>query len=266
MRGLKSKVAIVTGGAGRIGRGVVARLVEEGVSVAVADINADAAQAVAAQYGRNALSLTFDAANTGSIEAMIADTVRHFGRLDILHNNAAFVNLGEQGSDTTALDVSFELWDITMNVNVRGYLAACKYAIPHMIAGGGGAIINMSSGSAMAGDDVRIAYGTSKGAVSTMTLYIAAQHGKQRIRCNAIAPGLIADVKLREIAPKLVALNERHNLLPRTGRPEDIAGLVAFLASDDAAFITGQIIACDGGLLSHQPQMVEAMELGSAYC
>lgn len=265
MRGLDKKVAIVTGGAGRIGRGVVARLVEEGVKVTVADINAEAAKAVAAAHGTKAIGIAFDAVDAGSIEAMIEKTVRHFGKLDILHNNAAFVNLGELGSDTTALEVSFELWDTTMAVNLRGYLAACKYAIPHLIAAGGGSIINMSSGSAMAGDDVRIAYGTSKGAVSTMTLYIAAQHGKQRVRCNAIAPGLIADAKLLEIAPKLVALNERHNLLPRTGVPGDIAGLVAFLASDDAAFITGQIIACDGGLLSHQPQMVEAMELDSAY-
>ena len=152
-----------------------------------------------------------------------------------------------------------------MNVNVRGFFVACRHAIPHMIAGGGGSIINTSSGSGHRGDDVRIAYGTSKGAISTMTLYLAAQHGKQGVRCNAIAPGLIADAALREFAPKLVALNERHNLTPRVGHPDDIAALVAFLASDESAFITGQVIAIDGGQSSHTPQMVEAMALGSAY-
>ncbi len=112
---------------------------------------------------------------------------------------------------------------------------------------------------------MRIAYGTSKGAVSALTLYIAAQHGKQGVRCNAIAPGLITDERLRALAPKLVTLNERHNLLARVGHPDDIASLVDFLASDESAFITGQIITVDGGQNSHNPQMVEAMELGSSY-
>ena len=265
MKGLKGKVAIVTGGAGRIGKAVVARLVQEGAQVVVADISAEAAAAVAAEHGSNAAAIVFDAGDEASIRALIEETVQRFGRIDILHNNAAFVNLGQLGNDTTALETPLELWDITMNVNVRSYLVACKYAIPHMIAAGGGSIINTSSGSGHRGDDVRIAYGTSKGAVSTLTLYVAAQHGKQGVRCNAIAPGLIADERLRALAPKLVALNERHNLLPRVGLPDDIASLVAFLASDESAFITGQIIAIDGGSQSHTPQMVEAMELGSAY-
>lgn len=265
MRGLEGKVAIVTGGAGRIGRAVVARLVSEGVRVAVADIDGAAAEAVAAEQGDAAVGIAFDAADEPSIVNLVARTVDRFGGLDILHNNAAFVNLGDLGEDTTALGTPLELWDLTMNVNLRSYFIACREAIPHMLARGGGSIINTSSGSGHRGDDVRIAYGTSKGAVSTMTLYLAAQHGKQNVRCNAIAPGLIADDRLREFAPKLVALNERHNLLPRVGHPDDIASLVAFLASDESSFITGQIIAVDAGQTSHNPQMVEAMEMGSAY-
>ena len=265
MRGLSGKIAIVTGGAGRIGRGVVARLVEEGVRTVVADINAADAQSVAAQYGEMAHAIAFDAADEGSVRALVDGAVDRFGGLDILHNNAAFVNLGELGVDTTALETPLELWDLTMNINVRSYFIASAQAIPHMIARGGGAIINTSSGSGHRGDDVRIAYGTSKGAVSALTLYLAAQHGKQGVRCNAIAPGLIADERLRSLAPKLVALNERHNLVARVGEPGDIASLVAFLASDEAAFITGQVITIDGGQSSHNPQMVEAMEMGSSY-
>lgn len=265
MRGLNGKVAIVTGGAGRIGRAVVARLVAEGVQTVVADINHADAHAVAALHGDMAHAIAFDAGDAASVRALVDGAVDKFGGLDILHNNAAFVGLGELGVDTTAPETPLDLWDITMNINVRGYFVACAQAIPHMIARGGGSIINTSSGSGHRGDDVRIAYGTSKGAVSAMTLYVAAQHGKQGVRCNAIAPGLIADERLRELAPRLVALNERHNLLARVGNPDDIASLVAFLASDESAFITGQVITIDGGQTSHNPQMVEAIELGSAY-
>lgn len=265
MRGLDGRVAIVTGGAGRIGVAVVHRLVEEGVRVAVADVRADAASTVAARYGDRAIAVGFDSAKNDSIERMVATTIDRFGRLDILHNNAAYVSLDGLGQDTDAIATSLELWDETMAINVRGYLIACRHALPHMIAAGSGSIINMSSGSALAGDHVRIAYGTSKAAIATMTQYVAAQHGKQGVRCNAIAPGMIADEALRRAAPQLVALNERHSLTPRGGRPDDIASLVAFLASDESAFITGQVIRCDGGLLAHQPQMLDSMALDAAY-
>jgi NAD(P)-dependent dehydrogenase (short-subunit alcohol dehydrogenase family) len=265
MRGLKGKVAVVTGGAGRIGKAVVARFVEEGVSVVVADINDAAAAAVASAYGQDVVSFVFDSADEASIERLIESTVSRFGKIDILHNNAAYVGLGDLGLDVNAVTTPLALWDTTMTINVRGYLLACRHALPHMIAAGSGSIINMSSGSALAGDMVRIAYGTSKGAIATMTQYVATQHGKQGIRCNAIAPGMMADEALRKAAPNLYKINERHSLTPRGGLPEDIASLVAFLASEESAFITGQIIACDGGLRAHQPQMLDEMALGSAY-
>lgn len=265
MRGLDGKVAIVTGGAGRIGRAVVQRLVEEGVRVVVADLDASGAAAVAGLYGKRAAGIGFDAADEGSIRAMVGFALARFGRIDVLHNNAAYVNLGALGADEDAITTPLELWDTTMAVNVKGYFLACRHILPHMIAAGAGSIINMSSGSGLAGDHCRIAYGTSKGAIATLTQYVAAQHGKQGIRCNAIAPGMMADEALRRAVPRLWEINERHSLTPRGGHPDDIAALVAFLASDESAFITAQIIACDGGLLSHQPQMLDSIALGTAY-
>jgi NAD(P)-dependent dehydrogenase (short-subunit alcohol dehydrogenase family) len=239
--------------------------VEEDVRVVVADIDESAAKAVSAPYGDNAIAIGFDAADDSSIAAMVTATIHRFGRIDILHNNAAYVALGELGNDTDAVETPIELWDATMAINVRGYLLACRHVIPHMLQAGAGSIINMSSGSGLAGDYVRIAYGTSKGAIATMTQYVATQHGKQGVRCNAIAPGMMADEALKRAAPRLYEINERHSLTRRGGQPEDIASLVAFLGSEESAFITGQIICCDGGLLSHQPQMLDAMALGSAY-
>jgi NAD(P)-dependent dehydrogenase (short-subunit alcohol dehydrogenase family) len=265
MRGLNGKVAIVTGGAGRIGVAVVRRLVEEGARVAVADLREDAARRVSDEFGDRAMAIRFDSADEASIERMVKVTIDRFGRLDILHNNAAYVSLGELGEDTDVLRTPLELWDLTMSVNLRGYMLACRYALPRMIAGGGGSIINMSSGSGLLGDAVRVAYGTSKAAIASLTRYVATQHGKQGVRCNAISPGLIADTTLAQAAPKLVALNVKHALTPRGGHPDDVAGLVAFLGSDDSGFITGQNICIDGGSLAHVPQWVDSMELDSAY-
>jgi NAD(P)-dependent dehydrogenase (short-subunit alcohol dehydrogenase family) len=147
-----------------------------------------------------------------------------------------------------------------MSVNVRGVMLGCKYAIPHMIAGGGGSIINTASDSALAGDNVRIAYGTSKAAVIALSKYVATQHGRQKIRCNAILPGPILTDSLRQY-PDLVRIIERQALTTRIGLPEDIAAMAAFLAADESAYVTGQALSVDGGHLAHQPQAADMLEL-----
>jgi NAD(P)-dependent dehydrogenase (short-subunit alcohol dehydrogenase family) len=148
-----------------------------------------------------------------------------------------------------------------MDVNLRGYLLGCKYAIPHMIEGGGGSIINTASNSGTAGDLARIAYGSSKGAIITLTKYIATQHGRQNIRCNSISPGVVLTPALDATAPGLKEIIKRHILTPEFGTPDDIAALVAFLASDESRYITGENISISGGGLSHQPHYADLLEI-----
>ena len=232
---LAGKVAIVTGGGGGIGSAVVRRFVAEGARVTVADVFMASAQAAAEPLGDAALAVQFDAADPASTEAMVETTVAHFGRLDILHNNAAMTDPAKHPFDTDAVSIPIEIWDEIIDINLRGYLLGCKYAIPHMVRGGGGSIVNTASNSGTAGDLARIAYGSSKGAIITMTKYIATQHGRQNIRCNSVAPGVVL--------------------------PDDIAALVAFLASDESRYITGENISISGGGLAHQPHYADLLQL-----
>ncbi|OYX89131.1 MAG: short-chain dehydrogenase, partial [Caulobacter sp. 35-67-4] len=148
----------------------------------------------------------YDAESVDTVEALVASTVARFGRLDILLNNAAITTPQIQREDTTAVDITFETWDRVMAVNLRGYLAGCKYAIPEMLKVGGGAIINTASGSGLVGDLSRIGYGTSKAGVIALTRFIATQYGRQGVRCNAVAPGLILTEASKAGVPELIEM------------------------------------------------------------
>ena len=259
MRRLEGKVAIVTGGGGGIGSAVARRFVSEGAKVAIADLFEDSARAAAEPLGEAALAVQFDAADPSSIEAMVEKTAAHFGGLDILHNNAAMTDPAKHPQDSTAVDIPLEIWDEIIDINLRGYLLGCKYAIPKMIARGGGSIINTASNSGTAGDLARIAYGTSKGGIITLTKYIATQHGRQNIRCNSVAPGVVLTAALDATVPGLKEIIQRHILTPDFGVPDDIAALVAFLASDESRYITGENISISGGGLSHQPHYADLL-------
>ena len=261
MRRLEGKIAIVTGGGGGIGSAVARRMVSEGAKVAIADLYEDSARRAAEPLGDNALALQFDAADPASIEKMVSKTVDHFGGLDILHNNAAMTDPAKHPLDNTVVDIPIEIWDEIIDINLRGYLLGSKYAIPHMIARGGGAIINTASNSGAAGDLARVAYGTSKGGIITLSKYIATQYGKQNIRCNAVSPGVVLTQALEETAPGLKEIIQRHILTPQFGTPDDIAALVAFLASDESRYITGENISISGGGLSHQPHYADLLEM-----
>ena len=258
---LEGKIAIVTGSASGIGRATAHALAREGARVVVADIDTAGASRVVAEIaeaGGTAIAHRVDVAEEGDVRTMISAAVDTYGGLDILHNNAAAIGRAGPGDDTDVATIEVDVWDRTLAVNLRGVMLGCKHAIPRMLERGGGSIVNTSSGSAEQGDLTHPAYAVSKGGVNTLTLYVAAQYGKQGIRCNSIAPGLILSHPVENFGgASYVAMLEEHHLTPRVGQPEDIANAVVFLASEDSSFITGQVLRVDGGILSHAPPVAD---------
>jgi NAD(P)-dependent dehydrogenase (short-subunit alcohol dehydrogenase family) len=254
---LKDRVAIVTGAASGIGRAAALALADAGAALIVADLNEDGAQDVAEsirQAGGQAAAQVVDVGHEESIREMVAAAVHRFGGLDVLHNNAAASGAEIVGRDREIADLEVEIWDRTMQVNLRGPMLGCKHAIPRMLERGGGSIIQTSSASGLRGDLLRAAYGASKAGLDSLTRYVATQYGKRGIRCNSIAPGVIATPALEANIPReAIEAYLRSSLTPRLGRPEDIASAVVFLASDESAFITGQVLSVDGGTLVHHP-------------
>ena len=262
MKGIKGKVAIVTGGASGIGAAACRRFVEEGGSVAIGDIDGERAVALARELGAHAFAVRFDAGDVKSVEKLVAQTVDNFGRLDFLYNNAAIMAHEVIVKDTNPVDIEFDLWDKVQSVNVRGYLAGCKYAIPHLLKAGGGSIVMTSSGSGVMGDLSNIAYGCSKAAIICMAKYVATQFGKQGIRCNAILPGLIrTEGGKKNVHGQILDIVARNHLTPYVGEAEDVAAMAVYLCSEDARFITGQAISVDGGISSHMPYYSEMMQM-----
>jgi NAD(P)-dependent dehydrogenase (short-subunit alcohol dehydrogenase family) len=251
MRGLAGKVAIVTGGASGIGRATVLRLVEEGASVVVADINEEAATALAddvSRSGASAYAVFVDVSDHAAIEVMVEESVRRYGGLDILHNNAAVITPDFFARDGDILDLDLEVFDRTVAVNLRGPLLACKYAIPWMLERGKGSIVNTASLAGLRGMFVNPIYAMTKGGLIALTMQIAASYGKRGIRCNAVAPGTTAtSINTPADDPARHEARLLQVLTTRLGEPDDVAAMVAFLASDDAAHITGQTFMIDGG-------------------
>jgi NAD(P)-dependent dehydrogenase (short-subunit alcohol dehydrogenase family) len=248
---LSGRTSIVTGGAGGLGSAAARRLASEGGQVVVADIQHERAEAVAKDIrgaGGDAIALHVDLGNPESIKKLIDDTLAHYGKLEVVFNNGAETNASLLERDAAVGDMDIELWDHTFAVNTRGTMLMIKYALPALIKSGDAAIINTSSGASLLGDLSRTAYAASKAAVNTLTLYVAAQYGKQGVRCNVISPGMVPTETSRRSQPELIKLVTRHHLTPDLGHPEDIAAMVALLASADGRFMTGQIVRVDGGV------------------
>jgi NAD(P)-dependent dehydrogenase (short-subunit alcohol dehydrogenase family) len=251
MQRLENKVAFITGGAGGIGAATAERFIAEGARVTIADINGDAAQSLAERLGASAFAVAIDIGDEAAVKAALAAAHTHFGKLDILFNNAALTDAVTMAADSNVVDIPLETWNRTLQVNATGYMLCCRHAIPLMRAAGGGVIVNSASGSGLLADIARVAYGASKAAVISLTQYVATQHGKDRIRCNAIAPGPIVTPHSRAVAGTLFDLIARHMPMGELGTPEDAAALVTFLASVDSRYINGQTIIIDGGIMAH---------------
>jgi NAD(P)-dependent dehydrogenase (short-subunit alcohol dehydrogenase family) len=249
---LDGKVAVITGAANGIGAATARLMTARGAKVAIADIAFDAAKALAAELP-DAFAIALDLEHQSSIKAMIAKAVSHFGQLDILHNNAALLGpeIAQADGDIEGMDT--DLWDRTYRINVRGTMIACREALPHLRATRGN-IVNTVSNLALQGHLIQSAYSSSKAAIIQMTRAIAASHGKQGVRCNAVAPGMTSTpALLSAFPPVLRQLVEDETLRDQLGEPDDIAEAVAFLASPAARNITGHVLVSDGGCASHVP-------------
>jgi NAD(P)-dependent dehydrogenase (short-subunit alcohol dehydrogenase family) len=255
MSRLAEKVAIVTGGAGGIGAATARELAREGAAVAVVDVDEAKAAGVADEIrrtGARAIALGGDLAQEATARDVVESTVAEFGRVDILHNNAALTASDFLSRDTTVTEMPLDVWQRSIEVNLGSQLLMCKYAVPEMRRGGVGSIVNMSSGAALKGDRTRLAYGVSKAGVHTLTMYVATSEGKAGVRANTIVPGLIlTDAVRAHLSEDIIGGLSRATLTPYLGEPQDVADLVVFLASDASRYITGQMIAIDGGMSAH---------------
>lgn len=256
---LAGRVAAITGSASGAGRATAHRMSQEGASVAIVDIDAPGAQRVADEIvaaGGNAVALPTDVRVESDVAAMVKDVVDRFGRLDILHNNAADLSDEQMHADEDPVTMDVAVWDQAMAANLRGPMLGCKYAIPVMVGAGGGVILNTASTSGLIGDVRRPAYAASKAGVISLTQCVATLYGQAGIRCVAIAPGLmLSPVALRNLSEEQRRVFRAERLIDHEGTPEDLAGLATFLASDDAEYITGQTIVMDGGMLAHRPSL-----------
>ncbi len=261
---LGGRVAIVTGAGANIGEACARTLAAAGAHVVLADLNLAGADAVASDIvagGGSAMAHPLDLADEPSIRTLIQATIARFGRLDILHNNAADTRLEQMAADQSLAEMDAEVWDRAFRINTRGTMLMIKHAVPHMIAAGGGSIVNTSTGVSLTGDIFNPAYASSKAAVNALTRNAAVQFGRYNIRCNAITPGLVLSPLAREmIGERQIDMIQRHVLLPRFSRTQDIADAVLFFASDASSFITGQILSVDGGIVHHTPYTADVID------
>ncbi|VXB46647.1 Uncharacterized oxidoreductase YxbG [Microbacterium sp. 8M] len=247
---LQNKNAIVTGGAGGIGRATSLAFAAEGASVAVVDLNADAAEAVAEEIraaGGTAIAIGADVSSEADIERVVSAAVDAFGGIDVVFNNAGIIRR------TTAVETTVEEWDRVFGVNVRAIFLMCKHVVPIMAANGGGSIVNTGSGWGLKGGGQAISYCASKGAVVNMTRALAIDHGPQGIRVNSVNPGDVNTGMLRDEARQLgqdqagFLAEAAERPLNRMGEPEEIAAAVVWLASDESSYVTGSALVVDGG-------------------
>jgi NAD(P)-dependent dehydrogenase (short-subunit alcohol dehydrogenase family) len=245
---LEDKVVLVSGGASDIGRATALRLAGGGAAVAIGDVSIDGAAAVAESVeraGGRAIGVQCDVRQEESVAAFVAQAVAAFGAVHAIDHNAAW---SHPRLDTDAVGVDLGVWDRVIEITTRGALLLARHAIPVMAEGGGGSIVMISSGTSTIGESTRVAYGAAKAALNQLTRHLAVRYGREGIRANAIAPGFILTETASNLVPEDVQTRlAEANPMRRLGTPDDIARVVAFLCSDDAAYVNGQILHVDGG-------------------
>jgi NAD(P)-dependent dehydrogenase (short-subunit alcohol dehydrogenase family) len=246
MNRLKGKVALITGAGTGIGRATGRAMAAEGASVAIAEINAAAGEAVAQEIvatGGSCIAIPTNVTKEDSIRAAVERTVQHFGGLNVLHNNAG----GSSPRDGSVIDVDLdEFWRV-ITLDLFGTFLGCRFGVPAIIASGGGSVINMTSSTALKGSPGIHCYVSAKGGVSALTRTMAVEFGPKKVRVNAIAPHTtLTDRVLNRIPPEVMAAPEKSHLLGMM-EPEDVAEMAVFLASDESKKVTGHIFPVDSG-------------------
>ncbi len=245
---LKDRVAIVTGGGSGIGRATCLTLAAEGACVAVADVNEAGAQAVAgevAKAGGRALAVKVDVTSGDSVRSMVKGVIGHFGRVDVLVNNAGWDKI-ERFIESTE-----DTWDKVLGINLKGQIRCARAVLDDMIPRQSGRIVNIASDAGRVGSSGECVYGAAKGGVIAFTKGLAREVARYKINVNCICPGPTDTPLFAQVAadnPKLAEALKKAVPWGRLGRPEDIAGAVAFFASDAAEYITGQTLSVSGGL------------------
>ena len=265
MKRFENKVVLVTGGAGGIGLATVERVAAEGAKVMVADYNLEKARHEAERLnaiGGQVEAVFFDGGSVESAVGIVQATVERFGTIHVLVNNVGGSDL-KRDLDIMNLDIDY--FDTIFHLNLRSQIVTAQKALPVMIAQGGGVIVNVASISGLLGDFRGSLYGMTKAGVMSLTRYIATQYGKQGVRCNAVAPGLVMTPAATGALPDNIRdIFLRQNAVHYLGEADDIAGTIAFLASDDARYISGQIITADGGMSCHNPTVQDIIELAKS--
>ena len=261
---LKDKVAIVTGSTSGIGIGIAKLFAAEGAKVVICGRRQEKGQAVVdaiVNEGGEAWYHFMDITDLTSIDKLFADTAEKYGKIDVLVNNAANVALKDGRID----ELTVEMWDNIFQSDLRGTFYATKCVLPYFEKNeNGGSIINIGSMASCSGDISSTAYACAKAGVDMLTESTALQYGKKNVRCNCVRPGLIVTPENEAHVPQIVKDIFTSNIMVnRYGCPEDIGYMCVYLASDEAAYVTGQIVNVDGGLNSHVPTVAQFRQLNS---